>query len=209
MALTFENEITTQEELRGLLGEPTERTKAKAADHIDAAFARFITASPFLLVASRDAHGGLDVSPRGDPAGFVAVLDEKTLAIPDRPGNRRGDTFENLLVDPHVGLIFLVPGHGGTLRVKGRGRMVRDADLCTRLGHDGRPAQLVLVVEVDSAMLHCPKCMIRSSFWEPDGWPSLEGVPSSAEMMAVRAGAGALVEDMEAVLEESVRDRLY
>ena len=135
---------------------------SKVIDRIDEMCARFIAASPFVVVASTDAGGAVDLSPKGDPPGFVRVLSPRLLAIPDRPGNNRADTMENLLQDDRIGLIFLVPGRRETLRVSGRGRIVRDAGLNARMAHKGREPDLALVVEVERAFFHCAKCMIRS-----------------------------------------------
>lgn len=129
MATYFEEEIATHQRLRELSKQPSIRANNKIINHVDDICARFIAACPFVIVASRGADGRLDLSPKGDPAGFVVVLDETTLAIPDRPGNHRLDTFENLMTHPEIGLLFLIPGNGDTLRVSGTGRIVRDSTL--------------------------------------------------------------------------------
>jgi PPOX class probable FMN-dependent enzyme len=129
MSMRFDEAIATRERLRELSKAPSFRARNKVIDHVDEICRRFIAACPFLIVASRGADGQIDVSPKGDPAGFVSVLDEKTLAIPDRLGNNRLDTFENLLVHPEIGLIFMIPGHGDTLRISGTGKIVRDVSL--------------------------------------------------------------------------------
>src|ERR1700760_4798119 len=138
MGQRFEEVITSHERLRELNKHPSHFVRYKAIDHIDDLCRRFIAASPFVVISSRGADGRLDLSPKGDPAGFVAVLDEKTLAIPDRLGNNRLDTFENLLVSPEIGLIFMIPGNGDTLRVSGKGQVVRDAALQQRLAVKGK-----------------------------------------------------------------------
>jgi hypothetical protein len=163
----------------------------KAINHIDEICRRFIATSPFVMVASRGPDGRLDLSPKGDSAGFVAVLDEKTLAIPDRPGNNRLDTFENLLAHPEVGLFFIIPGHSDTLRVSGKGWIVRDSSLQSSFRVKGRSPNLVLVVSVEEAFMHCPKCMIRSSLWNPKRWPDEADVATFAEF---RVAHGALTE---------------
>jgi PPOX class probable FMN-dependent enzyme len=140
----------------------------------------FIARSPFVIVASCDAAGRVDTSPKGDPAGFVHVLDRKTIAIPERPGNRRADTFRNVLQNPRVGLIFIVPGKGETLRVSGTASIARDAWLRERMAVADRVPDLALVVKVEEAFVHCTKCMVRSRMWQPDTW-NPGGLASSAE----------------------------
>jgi uncharacterized protein len=155
----FEEVITTLERLRELNKLPSHRAGNKTIDHIDDICRRFIAACPFVIVASRGADGRLDLSPKGDPPGFVAVLDERTLAIPDRLGNNRLDTFENWLSHPEVGLFFIIPGNGDTLRVSGEGQIVRDSTLQSRLAMNGKAPNLILVVTVEEAF-----CIVRSAW---------------------------------------------
>ena len=175
----FDEVIETPHRLRALTRQPSERARNKVIDHIDEICRRFIAASPFVIVASRGADGRLDVSPKGDPGGFVRVLDKNTLAIPDRPGNHRLDTFENVLADPEIGLMFLIPGNGDTLRVSGRAKIVRDRELQERLAVNGKEPGLILIVTVEQAFMHCPKCMVRSRLWSPDYWPDRATLPIS------------------------------
>jgi PPOX class probable FMN-dependent enzyme len=183
----LEEIITTRQRLRELTKQPSQRASNKVIDHIDEICRRFIAASPFLLVASRASDGRFDISPKGDPPGFVSVLDEKTLAIPDRPGNHRFDTFTNVVECPDVGLLFMIPGHGDTLRVAGKGRIVRDAALQGRLAVAGKPPAFVLLVTVEEAFMHCSKCMIRSKLWAAEFWPDRANVPSLAEAIVAHA----------------------
>ena len=178
-------------------------------DHIDPLAARFIAASPLAILGTRRADGGVDQTPRGDPPGFVKVLDRKTLALPDRPGNKRMDAIENILSDPAVGLLFMIPGHRDTLRVSGRAAIVEDADLSERLAVNGRPAGLVTLIEVDFVLSHCPKAFIRSKAWEPEQWPDLSDVPSLAEMMIAHGAPSPSVEHMDEVIHISNTERLY
>lgn len=205
----FRDVISSEAELCEIVGQPTRRVREKVIDRIDEHCRRFIEKSPFLVIGSSDGKGNLDLSPKGDPAGFVAVLDEKTLAIPDRPGNRRLDTFRNVLADPCVGLIFLVPGKRETLRVAGRGMIVRDATLRERLAVDGKIPTLALVVTVERAFFHCAKCMIRSHLWEAERWPTLDGLASPAEILVAHAKLGDPVEEVQALIERSAREQLY
>lgn len=210
MATTaFEEVITTRQRLREVNKLPSHLVSNKTIDHIDDICRRFIAASPFVVVASRGEDDRLDLSPKGDPAGFVAVLDEKTLAIPDRPGNNRLDTFENLLVNPEIGLCFLIPGHGDTLRVSGKGRIVRDEGLSQRLAVNGKSPNLILVISVEQAFLHCPKCVIRSGLWKPDQWPDKSRVPTLAEAMIAHGALSESTDEVEAVIEDSNTRRLY
>jgi uncharacterized protein len=208
METRFEEVITTRERLRELSKQPSQRASTKVIDHVDDICRRFIAASPFVIVASRGADGRMELSPKGDPAGFVAVLDEKTLAIPDRLGNHRLDTFENLLTHPEVGLLFLIPGNGDTLRISGTGRIVRDSSLQGRLAVNGKVPNLVLVVAVEEVFMHCPKCMIRSRLWSPDHWPDRSNVPSLAEAIVTHAKSSETVADVQAVINDGIA-RLY
>jgi PPOX class probable FMN-dependent enzyme len=204
----YEEVITTRVRLRELSKQPSQRARDKVIDHIDDICRRFIAASPFVMVASRGADGLLDLSPKGDPPGFVTVLDEKTLAIPDRPGNNRLDTFENLLTHPDVGLFFMIPGNGDTLRVSGKGRIVRDASLQARLAVDGKAPNVILVATVEEAFMHCPKCMARSRLWSPEHWPDQTHVPSLAEAIVAHAAPPETVAEVQAIVDDGMR-RLY
>jgi uncharacterized protein len=204
----FDEVIATRQRLRELSKQPSSRAQGKVIDHIDAICRRFIAACPFVMVATRGADGRMDVSPKGDPPGFVAVLDEKTLAIPDRPGNHRLDTFENLLTHSQVGLFFVIPGHGDTLRVSGPGKVVRDSSLQARFAVDGREPNFVLIVTVEEAFMHCPKCMVRSRLWNPKHWPNLSNVPSLAEAIVAHAKSGETVAEVQAVIDDGTA-RLY
>jgi uncharacterized protein len=209
MEQRFEEVITTRERLRQLNKPPSHRMTKIAIDHIDDICRRFISVCPFVIVASRGSDGRLDLSPKGDPSGFVAVLDEKTLAIPDRLGNNRLDTFENLLTHPEVGLFFVIPGNGSTLRVSGKGRIVRDSALQGRCAVDGKIPNLVLIVSVEEAFMHCPKCMMRSKLWEPEEWPDRTNVPTVAEATVVHAALSESVAAMQAIIDQDAATRLY
>ena len=143
--MQFVDVIKTEADLRGAFPPVSRRAAAKVIDHIDKISRRYIAASPFILIASQGADGMMDVSPKGDPAGFVRVLDDRTIAVPDRAGNNRLDTFSNILSNPEIGLIFLIPGSRETLRVSGTARLVKDAWLLKELAHGGRAATLAVV----------------------------------------------------------------
>jgi PPOX class probable FMN-dependent enzyme len=209
MEARFEEVVATRVRLRELNKLPSHRVSNKAIDHIDDICRRFIAASPFVMVASRGADGRLDVSPKGDQPGFVAVLDSKTLVIPDRLGNNRLDTFENLLVHPEVGLFFIVPGHGDTLRVSGKGQIVRDSALQNSLAVNGKAPNLVLVVNVEEAFIHCPKCMVRSRLWTHEQWPDRLDVATLAETMVVHGALTETVPEMQAIIDNDGATHLY
>jgi uncharacterized protein len=206
----FRDVVTTLDELRALLGEPSEVAQKKQVDRLDEHCREFIARSPFLLIATADAAGGCDVSPKGDPAGFVLVLDERHLVIPDRPGNRRLDGMRNILVNPRVGLLFLVPGRGETLRVNGRASIVRDADVLARLAVEGKTPRLAIGVEVEEVFLHCAKAFKRSNLWRPEAWPDISTLPSAACMLLAHARPdGMTIEQMEQRLRLSYDTQLY
>ena len=183
-AARFDEVIESPDRLRALFPPVHERAAVKVIDHIDPICRRYIAASPFVLIATRGADGRLDISPKGDPAGFVQVLDAHTLAIPDRPGNNRLDSFGNLLANPEIALLFLIPGNGDSLRVSGTARLVRDARLQAQMATNGREPALILIVQVEEACTHCPKCMVRSGLWSPGRWPDLGDVPTLAEALS-------------------------
>ena len=151
----------------------------------------------------------MDISPKGDAPGFVRVLDDKTLAVPDRPGNRRADTFTNVLENPGVGLIFFVPGKSETLRISGSARIVRDAVLRESMTARGKTPDFVLAVAVDEAFFHCSKCIVRSNLWIPEAWPALDGLPSLAQTMVDAAALPMPVEALEQIIKQDEAERLY
>ncbi|MBN1094245.1 pyridoxamine 5'-phosphate oxidase family protein [Blastococcus sp. TML/M2B] len=192
-------EITTEEQLRALLGEPVPAALAKERTALADVDREWLTASPFCLIATSGADGSCDVSPKGDPPGFVRVLDDRTVAVPERAGNRRADGYRNILANPHVGLISLLPGRTDTLRINGRARLVTDAELLDTMVVKGHRPVLAVVVEIEQVFHHCGKAFLRSQLWEPESWAP-DAVPSRARI-AHRAraegraagGAGALL----------------
>lgn len=205
----FAEVVTSEAQFRAVMGTPGERAARKEIAFLDAHCRAFIARSPFVLVSSADAAGRMDVSPKGDPPGFVQVLDDRTLAIPDRLGNRRADTFRNLLERDTVGLLFLVPGKRETLRVSGRAIVVRDQALRETMAVKGKLPDFALVVAVEQAMFHCAKCMIRSSLWNPDGWPDLAGLPSMGEALVAAGKLDAPVAEVDAAIERDYVSSLY
>lgn len=162
--------VTTPAQLRAILGEPTARVAAKDRPALEEIHRRWLAASPFCLVATSGADGTCDVSPKGDPPGFAHVLDSRTVVLPERPGNRRADGFHNLLANPHVGLLFLIPGRGDTLRINGTAELVRDAPFFDELVVQGHRPELAVVVHVEQVFFHCSKAFLRSELWEPGTW---------------------------------------
>ncbi|MEV5410185.1 pyridoxamine 5'-phosphate oxidase family protein [Thermopolyspora sp. NPDC052614] len=201
-------EVTSEEELRELLGPPMPRaiTKERAALHeVDR---QWLAASPFCLVATSAPDGTCDVSPKGDPPGFTLVLDDTTIVIPDRPGNRRVDGFRNVLANPHVGLIYFVPGRGDTLRVNGRARLVREAPYFDRLVVKGHRPDLALVVEIEQIFFHCAKAFMRSQLWNPETW-NPGALPSTACIVKAVQRTEETLEDLERYYGEQYASYLY
>jgi len=175
--------LTAEAALRSLLGSPSDVVQAKISDRLNDLTRQFVERSPFLCLATSAADGSCDVSPRGDPAGFVHILDERTLLLPERPGNRLADSLRNVLENPHVALIFLIPGVTDTLRVNGRATVVTDPELLEPCAVEGKTPKLGLLVEIDEAYTHCSKAFLRSELWDPDRYVAREELPSNGELM--------------------------
>lgn len=182
MAVTFKDTVTTIEGLRGVIPEPNEAAVRKQISALDEHCRWFISQSPFVFLATSNAAGDCDVSPKGDQPGFVRVLDDETLLLPDRPGNQRADSLKNLLENPHAGMLFVIPGVEWTLRVNGRAEIVRDEELLELCAVGGKRPALGIGVHVEEAFLHCPKCFIRSGLWAQEGWLPEDEHPSFAAM---------------------------
>jgi len=206
----FSNVIADEASLREVVAEPRgSGAWDKCLDFIDPHAAAYIGLSPFCMIATTDAAGRMDISPKGDPAGFVRVLDERTIAIPDRPGNGRADTFRNVLANPRVAVYFVVPTRSETLRVNGSARLVTDRWLLDELSMKGRPAQLALVVDVEEAYFHCSKCVIRSNLWDATGWADATGLASLGAVIRDQLRLDVPAEAVDAGLEQDARTRLY
>jgi len=202
--------IASEEALRALLGQPGRPALAKQIDHLDAHCRRFLALSPLLLISTVNRAGLCDVSPKGDAPGFVHVLSDKLLAIPERPGNRRADTLRNIIEHPQVGLLFVIPGLRETLRINGHATLYTDAALLESLSAQGKAPQLAIVVEAQEVFLHCGRALIRSQVWETASWPPAEALPSAPQIFADHiALPGVTCEVAEESLEESYTTGLY
>lgn len=199
--------IETVEELRRLYGEPGGRARDKVLARLDPHCRRFIGLSPFVLIATCDAAGAADVSPRGDAPGFVTA-EETRLLIPDRPGNNRLDSLCNILSNGRVGLLFLIPGVNETLRVNGRAAIRDDAELRARFAVAGRAPRTVIAVEVEEAFLHCAKAFMRSSLWSAEARVPRAALPTMGEMLRDQIGNGGPTESQED-MERRYRAALY
>ena len=208
--MRFEDTVTTLDELREVIAPPNELVTAKEVSAFDEYCRDFIARSPFVLIASSDGRGSIDISPKGDPPGFVQVLDDRTLAIPDRPGNHRADTFVNVVRHPHVGLIFLIPGTKNTLRVQGGATIVRDLELRESMAIKGRVPELALVVELTTAYFHCAKCIIRSGLWSgANVTANLADDVLLAETMVKHGELAISVDEMQQIILDDEDRRLY
>lgn len=206
----FRQRIVDEAVLREVVPPPSELVARKELPHLDLHCIDFIRRTPLVLVATADARGRCDVSPRGDLPGFVQVLSQAHLAIPERPGNRRLDTLINLLQNPAVGLLFVIPGMEETLRVNGRAWAVRDEEILARGAVDGRRPYLAIGVEVEAAYLHCAKAFRRGKVWQRDAWPSTETLPSVAQMLTDHAKPeGRTVQDIEELLKQDYAKNMY
>lgn len=209
--MTEPSTIRDEGALRALIGSPTELVAGKIADRLTHLTRQFVERSPFVCVATASPDGGLDVSPRGDPAGFVRILDERTLLVPERPGNRLADTLTNLLADPRIALLFLIPGVGDTFRINGRAAVVDDPELLAASEIEGKVPKLGILVSVEEAYTQCSKALIRSDLWNPDRHVDRSELPSSGEILRSISDPGLDVEEYERARAERYarREGLY
>ena len=209
VATRFNEVIASEEQLREIFGWPADRAVKKQLDRLDKHCRDIIERSPFVLIGSSDGRR-CDVSPKGDAPGFVRVLDDRTIAIPDLPGNNRLDTLTNFIANPQVGIIFIVPGMDETLRINGRVSLVRDADLLESMSVGGKLPKLAIVVDVEEAFTHCPKAFIRSSLWDAKTWPDRSEIASFAEILRDHVGmVDCDLDELQAELDERIRTTLH
>ena len=195
-------------ELRDILGPVSERVKTKSRPTLHAIDRQWLAASPFCLMSTSAADGSCDVSPKGDPRGFTLVLDDATIVIPERIGNRRADSFHNILENGHVGLIYFIPGRGDTLRINGRARLLRDGPFFEQLIVKGHRPSLALLVNIDEIFFHCSKAFLRSDLWDAKTWDPTH-VPSRPCIARTLENTEATVEELEVYYGEQYRKGLY
>jgi uncharacterized protein len=202
--------IETEEELISLIGVPSEVVTRKVITQLDEHCTDFIARSPFLVISTSDHLGYCDASPRGDGPGFVFVVNEKYLVIPERPGNKRADSLRNILSNPRVGLLFFIPGLGETLRINGKASLTKDAGLLERMSVSGRTPLLGIGVEVEECFIHCAKAFIRSGLWDPNSWADTGTLPYVPKIIADHVGLPNTNADSIAErLNDSYTKRLY
>ena len=200
--------VSNDAELRTIYRPPAPRAAQKVLDHLDIHCRNFIALSPFCVLSSSDASGRADASPRGDPPGFVKVLSDRTLLLPDRPGNNQVDSLQNIVQNPGVGLLFFVPGMNETLRVKGKAEITTDPELLQLATVSGRPPLSGLVVMVDEAFLHCGRALIRSRIWDADAQIDRSSYPTYGQVLADQI-ADANAQEIDEDETEANRERLY
>ncbi len=200
--------VKSAKELREILGPVSERARTKARSVLSEIDRQWLAASPFCLMATSAADGSCDVSPKGDPPGFTLVLDEKTIVVPERLGNRRADSFHNVLENGQVGLIYFVPGRGDTLRINGQGQLVRNGPFFDQLVVNGHRPSLALVVTIDEVFFHCSKAFLRSALWDPKTWEPTR-VPSRPCIAKELENTEATLEELEVYYGEQYLKRLY
>ena len=201
--------ITSREELRAHYGATHDIAVKKVLPSLDGHAKAFISRCPFVLIGSSDGQGNGDVTPKGDKPGFVAVLDDTTIAIPDRPGNNRLDTFENLIENPAVGLLFVIPGMNETLRVNGVGRITADPGLRERFAIEGRLPATVLVVEIKACYMHCAKAFMRSKLWSPESWPPRDTMPTLGQILRDHAALSESARQLDDGLDEAYAKSMW
>ena len=203
--------IASHDELRRIYKtpEPTAGSIRKELRALDVHCRSFIAKSPFVLVGSSDGQGNADVTPKGDKPGFAAILDETTIAIPDRPGNNRLDTLENIVINPAVGLLFLIPGMNETLRVNGEARITTDPTLRERLAVDGKLPLSVIVISVRAAYMHCAKAFMRSQLWQPESWLDRKTLPTLGEILRDQLAMDQSAKETDRWLDDSYRQTMW
>lgn len=201
--------ITTSQDVQQILGEKFENQERKVIDHIDELCRAWIEHSPFMTIATVSQNGQVDVAPKGDPAGFVKVLDDKTLAIPDRLGNNRGDTFHNIIDNPRVGLMFVIPNRNEVVRVSGSAQIIQDDEILQSMIVNDKKPKMAILVRVEEAMYHCGKAMIRSNMWKPEKWQSVDGLPSYALALKTHGQMPEPLEFYQTMTKYNDEERLY
>ncbi len=198
----------TVEQLESLYGEPLNTSLIKEIDHINDGYRKLIEAAPFVVIAT-SGPGGLDCSPKGDAPGFVRIVDERTVMIPDRPGNNRLDGFKNLMSDPRIALLFLIPGVGETMRINGRAAVSVDLALRESFAVNGKPARAVLIVNVETIFFHCSKAVVRAKMWDPKSQIARNSLPSTGTIIAELSGGKLGGEQYDKDAPAKIKSMLY
>lgn len=203
--------IESREQLRTIYKTPAPDAGSirKELKQLDGHCRSFIAKSPFVLIGSSDGRGNADVTPKGDRPGFAAIIDNSTIAIPDRPGNNRVDTLENLIANPSVGLLFLIPGMNETLRVNGDARITTDAGLREQLAVEGKAPISVIMVTIKAVYMHCAKAFMRSTLWQPESWPDRKSIPTLGEILRDQLALADSAEDTDRRLDDSYRNTMW
>lgn len=206
----FREVIQDETQLNELFGEPSRLVQNKTIHHIDEHCRDYIAKAPFLVLSTANAEGNCDASPRGDAPGFVHVLDDRHLVIPERPGNKRMDSLRNILANPHVGLIFIIPTLQETLRINGQACIIRDQEILEKMEVNGKVPTVGIGVQVEECYVHCAKAFMRSGLWQPEKWPEKETVPNMAKVLAAHVNLpDVTVKDVSTGLQDSYTNRLY
>lgn len=206
----FRDVVTSEQQLREMVGEPSRLVQNKAITQLDDHSRNYIAQSPFLILATADKDGHCDASPRGDAPGFVHVIDDHHLVIPERPGNKRMDSITNILVNPHIGLIFLIPTLEETFRVNGKACIIRDEEILAKMAVNGKVPTLGIGVKVEECFVHCAKAFMRSGLWKPESWPAEGTTPNVAQMLADHVKLpGVTAKEVAEGLQDSYTKRLY
>ncbi|EST53162.1 phosphohydrolase [Brevibacillus panacihumi W25] len=206
----FRDVVTEQTVLREMFGEPSRVVQNKSIDHLDEHCRDFIAKSPFLVIATSDEAGRCDASPRGDAPGFVHIVDDRHLVIPERPGNKRMDSLRNILANSQIGLIFLIPTLQETLRINGRACVIRDEEILEKMAVNEKRPLVGIGVKVEECYMHCAKSFMRSGLWNPETWPTKENVPNAAQILADHIKLPDLtVKEVAEGLMDSYKNRLY
>ncbi|QOT15725.1 MULTISPECIES: pyridoxamine 5'-phosphate oxidase family protein [Paenarthrobacter] len=200
--------IGCADELEQLIGQPLDRVRRKVRSELSDFDRQWLAASPFCVISTADARGRVDASPKGDPAGFIEVLDNRTIAIPERPGNKLAFGFRNILENPNVGVLSIVPGRTDTLRINGQAQLVSDGDFFDRMVVKGHRPRVAIVVSVEEVFTHCGKAFMRSGLWEPGSWDS-GGLPSMAMLSKAYVQPDTPLEDLESYYGPSYAERMY
>lgn len=206
----FKEILTSEDQIRGIMGYPSELVGRKVINRIDKHCLNFISLSPLLFLSTADDRGNCDVSPRGDAPGSVLVLDDKHFVIPERPGNRRIDTLKNILLNPKIGILFIIPGLGETLRINGQAFVIKDEEILKKMkAHEKMPV-MGIGVQVEECFIHCAKAFIRSKAWDSDSWQKKDSLPSISSILADHLNSSEYTqESIKQGFQESYEKRLY